>query len=716
MKIHYFYTLFFAFLVLGAGCSPLKNSQYQEYLSLRYEVPECNQHYTYSSITSITGTAKFFKRGVNLITAPEMENSVSVIKLKNMTQGDPLVDPLPIKFAEVAVYDNENKVIQCGKTDALGNIKALDATSNLEIPAKVANFTVRVYSRMNHALGISGTKVNLAVKQDIYKNEVYYIAATASSNGIDDTSVNLLAYARQTDSMTVEGGAFNLLNDIFLTYQYIEANTGLVDTTCLNDKFDIYWKLGFNPVQYDSPDSPPENLDSNSYYDVTKKRLFITGGKLGNFSFERADHFNDYVAIHEVGHHIENVCGSLLSPGGPHRLITRIDPRLAWSEAWSNYLAGHIMYNNIDSINPEFSTKMAAAGITNTKWTYFFAAEGFSDSVQNIGSGAGFMFDLKKAGNNPDAWQVGPYSGQPFDKTDGTQYPGEGHFREGSITRGMFKMSNVCGAGCILSSPISFSTFWSAMSYQPLPVTPVVTSLVGMGHHEAYIFKSSATFFELVKKIITNNDATPAAWTPYRAFIEPITSDALDLHTDGRYIISGANTWIRYGTPLITRTGGACTIGTMKILPRSDDPVLTGTNSDQRYSNHFFTIDFLTLTGLDEIHVTFTKNAGTDVEFDLILFSEDYLYYGDYSCPTGAAENGSCSVSYQASRNTDAFMVKSDRRSGNIATKVIRTLSTLDPQKRYLLNIRAYTANKSIAATTDYTYQIRDQNGNNICP
>lgn len=717
VKVHYFYTLFFAFLILGAGCSPLKNSQYQEYLSLRYEVPECNETYTYTSTTAITGTAKFFKRGVNLITAPEMESGVSVIKLKNMTQGDPLVEPLPIKFAEVAVYDSENNVIQCGKTDASGNLKALDTVSNLEIPAKVASYTVRVYSRINHALG-GGTKVYAAIKQDIYTNEVYFISALANSNGIDDTSVNLNAFARQTDSLAVEGGAFNLLNDVFLTYQYIQANTPTVDTTCLNDKFDVFWKIGFNPAQYYSPDVEPASLESNSYYDNTKKQLFITGGKLGNFSFERADHFNDYVAIHEVGHHVENVCGSLLSPGGSHQLITRIDPRLAWSEAWSNYLAGHIMYNSIDSINPEFKTKMASAGITNTNWTYFYASEGFSDSVQNIGSGAGFMFDLKKPGNNPDTWQVGLYSGQPFDKTDGTQYPGEGHFREASISRGLFKMSNACGTGCITTPPLSFSTIWSAMSYNPLPVVPSDPSLVGLGNTNAYIFKSSATYMELVKKIVTNDGATPANWTPYRNFIEPLTSDALDLHSDGRYDIGGFNTWIPYGTPLVSRTVGACSIGTLKILPRSDDPVLTGTNSDQRYSNHFYTLDLLTLSGLEEIHVTFSKNAGTDVEFDIILYSEDYLYYGDYICPTTGLYGGACSVSYQASRNTDAFMMKSDRRSGAIPTKVIRALSTLDPQKRYLLNIRAYTANKSIANTTDYSYTIRADaaNGDYLCP
>ncbi|MEQ1723976.1 MAG: hypothetical protein ABL930_12435, partial [Pseudobdellovibrio sp.] len=129
MKIHFFYTILFSAFILGAGCSPLKNSQYQEYLSLKYEVPECDQTYTYTSTTAITGTAKFFKRGVNLVTTQVNEGTpaLPVTKLKNMTQGDPLVTPLPIKFAEIVVYDANNKIIQCGKTDADGNLKGLDA-------------------------------------------------------------------------------------------------------------------------------------------------------------------------------------------------------------------------------------------------------------------------------------------------------------------------------------------------------------------------------------------------------------------------------------------------------------------------------------------------------------------------------------------------------------------------------------------------------------
>lgn len=643
----------------------------------------------------------FFKRGVNLVTQLETENSVQVVKLKNMTQGDPLVAPLPIKYAEVAVYDSYNHVVQCGKTDAAGNLKALDATSNLLIPNTAGNYTVRVFSRMNFALS-SRVTANAAVKQDKYTNELHYISTVATSNGVDDTNVNLLAYARQTDSLGVEGGAFNILNSIYTSYEYINSNTGTADISCLNDKLNVYWKLGFNPAQYVYPEKSPSLLPTTTFYDQTVNSLFIAGGKLGNFSFEPAAHFDDYVIIHELGHHIENVCGSLVNPGGQHYIITRTDPRLAWAEGWANYFAAQVMYSKIDILNSEFKNKMVAAAVapqaTDSKanWTYLFASEGFSDSVQNIGSGSGFMFDLKRAGNNPDTWQIGSYIGQSFDKVDPTNYPGEGHFREGAITRGLFKLTNICGGACITATPVAFEYLWKSMD-----------KISGIGQ-SVYSFKSSADFMEKLKTLIS--------WDAGKiSFNQAQTSEALHLYSDGAYTSAGINKWVPYGTYLTTTTSGACSAGEFHIQPRSDDPVLTGTNSDQRYSNHFYTIDLNILTGLDQIQVTFTKSAGTDTEFDILLFEEGYEFNGDYTCPSYNSDETTCAVNYQTSRGTNATVVKSDRRSG-ISTKVIRDLQLLNSAKRYLLNIRAYTANKSISSSTEYKYEIKDQNGANICP
>ena len=713
MKTSVLKLISFSLLLLAtASCSPISSTKYDEYLSQKYEVDECSTNFSYSSFTYLTGTATFQKRGVNV--------AVESGKLKNLFLGNPLQNDLPIRYAEVAVYDWTNTIVQCGRTDSDGQLRAMDGTGLMEIPARAGIFTVRVFSRINKIMSLPLTSkadfaANFAVKKDKYTNELYYISAQFSSNGVDDSAVNMKAYARQSDSIDIEGGAFNILNTIYTAYDFIRQNTGEINTTCMNQKLNVYWKAGFNPLQYYYPDSDPRTLDANSYYlesDDNGPSLFISGGKLGNINNERTDHFGDFVIAHELAHHIEYACGSLLTPGGTHALVARQDARLMWAEAWSNFFAAKVLNLNIDSLDPEFRSKMSDAGLSDTSWNYFFGSKGFSDSVQNIGNGSGFMFDLRKDGRNPDTWQTGSLVGIPFDQVDPVRYPGEGHFREGAITRGLYKLSTICGVSsfCIDAvgggTPITFDLFWKAMD-----------KLTGIGQYQLYPFKSSALYLEKLKDF--QEAVSPTSWSSvYKPLVVSSTFEALHLVSDDSFrTVSGStyNRWFTYGDYLTDSGGtGECPNGKLIIQPRNDDEFLTGKNSDQRYSNHFYTIDLLELQNLDEIKVEFTKLTGSTVEFDLLLYKENYFFNGDYSCTT-YDDNGECSA-YTATRAVSEDVVKSDRRSGTISLKQLRQLSALDPDPRYLLNIRAYTANKTISPTTEYEYIIRNQNEVRLCP
>lgn len=684
-------------ILLLTACSPIRNSQYSQANSLVAEVDECLTNTPYADSIIISGTASFYKRGINLV--------VDTGQLKNMNLGNPLATPLPIRFAEIAVYNSSNKLVQCGLTDTNGNLKALDGTSDLKIPKAAAQYLIRVMARTNVNLTPPASSpakpsfnLHVAIKQDIYTNEIHFISRAVYSNGVDNlNNIDLIAYARQSDSIGIEGGAFNILNSITTAYDYIRNNTGSVDTTCLNEKLNVFWKAGFNPFQYTTPGEDPSYISNGSYYNKDEEHLYITGGRLGDVSIDVTNHFDDFVIIHELAHHIENKCGQLLSPGGNHYILSRIDPRLAWAEGWANYFAAQVMYdsNSIANINPEIGPKLVSAGLS-TNWTYFFGSKGLTDSVQNIDNGTGFMFDLKKSGNNPDAWQFGLYQGSLFDKVEPSRYPGEGHFREGAITRGLFKLTNNCGGSClpVTTTPIAFEKVWKSMD-----------KITGVGQSD-YIFKSSHNVLEKIKSFV--GAGTWAA--DYKTFNQATTSEALNLFSDLSFTSAGINRWIPYGSKIQTQAGGGCAIGQLYIEPRSDDPVLTATNSDQRYSNHFYTIDFSVLTGLDEINVTFAKQnmSGTTTEFDILLFQENYFFNSDYVCTTPE------SCTNQRTNSND--VLRSDRRSGFVPTKTIRNLQALDPTKRYLLNIRAYTANKTLADVTSYSYVMTNQAGLTLCP
>lgn len=696
------------FTAFTQSCGPRLSSEAQEFLSTSEEVPECTTEYTYASSINLSAQATFFKRG----TQPVVVDN----KIKNLILSDPLVDALPIPYAEVAVYTSNKKLVQCGMTDFDGNLIALSGGA-LQIPDTPQSYFIRVYARANVVMPNKGFLANASVKEDPYTNKVYYIENTFSSDGVNTTPIDLTAYARQTDDVAIKGGAFNIYNNFIQAYTYLDENLSVPagELTCLSTKFSMYWKAGFNPFQYEYPASDPNTLVNSSYYKYESDSLFISGGQVGDVSLANTDHFDDFASIHEMGHFIEDQCGRFDTPGGGHSIIVRMDARLAWHEAWANYFASVVTNVRQTYLNPEISTYLASSPTGDRSWSFLFNSFGFSDSVQNVGNGTGFMMDLKKPGTSPGEWQIAPYFGSPFDQVNPTLYPGEGHFREGAITRALFKMSTApaslctsCGTAIFPATPVSFDVMWQAFDAQG-----------GMGDSTNY-FSNSNQFLEKVKTLVT-----AGVWNT--SVSGTAESEALHLYSDHsvvgkKFVTTVAATnylnWIPLGHKLIVN--GGCTNPTL-MQARSDDPALTGINSDQRYSNHFYLLDPATLSGLNSISVTFTKDAGTNTDHDLIIFEEAYRFNGDYACSVAETAEGTCpSNSYVASRSTNDFVVASNRAAastlGTSYAKSISNLSTkLDPTKKYLLNIRAYTANKSLSNVTSYIYSISSNLGT-LCP
>ncbi len=716
----------FLICVVYTSCGPRLSSNAEEYLSLSSEYPECLSHFNYSPSTAINGTAHFYKRATLL--------TVDAGVLKNMLLGDPLTAPLPIPYAEVAVYDEGKNLVQCGRTDINGNIVALSGVGSLTLPKKAQNYTLRIYARSKFTLPLLSTvapiqtvSAHVSVKEDIYTNKVYFIQTQFYSNGTSTSPIELLAYARQTDSLAVEGGAFNIYNNLVQSYLYIDekmsgvGGTG-INLSCLTNKASVYWKAGFNPYQYIYPEENPNTLSSNSsFYNPDDGNIYITGGQVGDVSLANTDHFDDFAIVHELSHWIENQCGHETF-GGFHSLTVRIDPRLAWHEGFANYFAAAVLKNRMNSIDPTMNLRLAEIGEASG-WTFLFNSYGFADSVQNTGNGSGFMMDLKKPGTSPGDWQVGTYLGSPFDKVNPTLYPGEGHFREGAITRSLFKTTQWCTT-CV-------ATGASSGTELPLPyVWASFNNASGIGQYQ-YPFISSNSFFENIKFYTTQG---PDLWTAnYKSFV---TAEALQLFSDnlaasGTYITNVSGTphinWVPYGRELSLSTTNNCGLATV-LLGRTDDPTLTGTNSDQRYSNHFYTVRPYQLSGLNSLSVTFEKIAGTTIDHDILIFRKGYSFNDDYSCLGGSTSTGYCaSGTYSAIRTTSADVVASDRSvAANQSTTYTKTisdlLSTLDSSQEYLLNIRAYTAGRSLSSATNYRYKIKSNltNGANtlgvLCP
>lgn len=621
------------------------------------EISDCTTSTAYAPSVTITGTAQFFKRKIRVPVDPNTQS---------LTLGAPITSALPIKFAEVRVLNSSGSVIQCGKTDASGLLKAVDGTSALEIPNTAGNYTVEVLSRANHTFDLGGGKPTYkayaSVKKEICNNTLHSISKVVASDGVTPialVSSDLTAFARESEtSGQVQGGAFNILNNIISTYEYIGANTGTDNLSCLSPKFHAYWQAGFNPAQYIYPSEDPSTLDHISFYLRGYSELYINGGKLGNVSTVDTDHFDDSVIIHEVGHRIEDACGKMDSPGGSHNGLFRIDPRLAWSEGWGNYLAAHVIRNKINDINPQVNTDLAA----HDGWLYYLDTRGYSDSG---GSASELIrFNLKKPGNSPEpasgvdsVCDAGEYC---FDKVNPATNPGEGHFREVSIARSLFKMTNDCTAStCVgaINAPTYFSKLWQAF--------------VDM-KSTTYPFRSSVRLYDRM---------TAAFGGTMPVDIDNIldSDEAQQRHGNASYT-SGNLTWPSYGIKLIPSVG-ACTI---EIQPRNETNIVTNELSDQRFSNHFYYIDKATsLAGITTVTLSTPINlAGTTgLNFGLKIYAESYIYQ------TGTSQYSSTFDSSAVTAGVPA-----------------------------LLNVRAFTAGVTVLPTTRYTYTLTTNIGGYLCP
>ncbi len=633
------------------------------------EISECSATINPgASPVVVAGTAQFYKR-----TTTKYGGQYII--------GAPIPTPLPIKFAEVRVLNSTGTIVQCGTTNSVGALKAVNGTSDLQIPSTGGPFSVEVLSRSNHSMDVSSVvpakpafKLYASVKKDTCSNVLHSVSAAIASNG----STSVTAYARESEtSSAVQGGAFNIYNNLVSTYEYLALNTGTVNISCLSPKLQVFWLAGFNPGQYIYPDGDFADSDSVpniSFYLRGYDELYINGGRLGNVTSEDTDHFDDAVIIHEISHRIEDVCGKMDSPGGTHNGLFRIDPRLAWSEGWGNYMGAHIIRNKLASINPDpaLASELGAPG-----WVFYLDTSGYRDGVTNSASEL-ILLNLTRAGNNPESF-TNPSGTYYFDKVDSTVNPGEGHFREVSIARSLFKITNTCvGTNLCTNRSDYYDEVWKSMD-----------KVTGMGQ-AAYPFRTSVRFFDRLKFNFSNS-------MPASIDATLNTDEAQQMNAHPNYTIVGNLTWPGYGVKL-ARSLTACPL---ELLPKNEDQTVTNIFSDQRYSNHFFTIDKATTLNpfnVTSITLTATRQAGPIIDIDLILYQEGFQFVTD---------------SAGSKNTTSSQFVRADRSSG--WTKTISSLDLL-PTSPFMLNVRAFTTGATIPTSTSYTYTLTTNSGEYLCP
>ena len=530
-------------------------------LTQNSELDYCGTSITHSGGVTVTGTANYQYR-------PTVYTNV--YPTPNGLYGNPVSAGIP--FAEIAVYDSAGTLVQCSTTSASGAI-------SLTVPSGAGSYTLYVRSRSDSA------KLKVSVLEDYYANQPYSISTSFNVLVSDTTKAvgTITASARQSTSAKIEGGAFNILAQVYKVNEYFRAK--LSDPSFVAPKVRAYWKAGFNPYDY-FYDGGSSGI---SFYAVGTGNLFILGGIAGDVKDADTDHFDNSVVIHEYGHFLEDVYSVSDSPGGSHGPKGYVDPRLGWSEAWANFLQGAVLNDGTPT------------------WKHYIDTYGFGgDSVEtnNVNdSGINIFVDLSMSGD-----QGRCYSTASVDSCGAATVAGEGTFKEMSISRFLFKTVRAVADG---GAEIPFAALWEAFTAEDSSGTPV-----GLKSSQLS-FRNIALFNQYLRAIIVADHGTLlAGWDSIRDN-EKQSSDRRD-----------------YAEVLSLTSDNGC-------AQKSMAPVADQSNPNQRSnplrSNDFFEFDHD--GNPKQIRLVYTggiDNGSTYLDLDVFLYKDGYSYI-----ETATANDGS---------------------------------------------------------------------------
>jgi hypothetical protein len=307
--------------------------------------------------------------------------------------GSISASPRPIRFAEVRVTDSSGALIQCAETDQSGAFL-------FSLPNGNSNYTVSVTSRA------ANSKNSAFVMNNPTANSYYAVSTGINTSQSDPTlsQLHLVAPA----SGTFEGGAFNILDQILNTQEFLRNSTRDCDQSGSSNFFhncipftvapsvNVYWSPGLNPGKYVGESS------AISFYINGKKELYILGGINGDTEVSDMDHFDNSVIIHEYSHFIEDQFSYPSSPGGSHTGNGIIDPRLAWGEGWADFLQAAVTgspiyrdtYGHVGCVSP---TPGSLCTGVNFNESLEFPTSDLPSSIGGIGEGNFREFSVARA-------------------------------------------------------------------------------------------------------------------------------------------------------------------------------------------------------------------------------------------------------------------------------------------------------------------------------
>ncbi|MEM8771275.1 MAG: hypothetical protein AAGD92_06475 [Pseudomonadota bacterium] len=230
---------------------------------------------------------------------------------------------LPSRGVVVQALDASNQVIASDVTDENGAYE-------VSVPS---NTNVRIQARAELLESTAGTW-DIDVVDNTNSNAIYVLQGSLTSSGAANSTRNLFApsgWGGTSYTAPRTAAPFAILDAIYdavIAINTVEPGTVFPD-------LQIFW----SPLNRAADGNVADGEIGTSSF------TFIGGIPtiliLGDENSD-TDEYDRSVVIHEFGHYTENALGRSDSIGGSHSLDDLLDPRVAWSEGYSNAFASII--------------------------------------------------------------------------------------------------------------------------------------------------------------------------------------------------------------------------------------------------------------------------------------------------------------------------------------------------------------------------------------
>lgn len=228
----------------------------------------------------------------------------------------------PARGVTVQLLDSSNRVRHTTQTDVEGNYSfSIDRQQSLR---------VRVVAELR---GDNSAAWDIQVRDNTSGNAQYVLEGALASVGDGDGQTRNLhaasGWSGERYDAPRSAGPFAILDSLYDAVQTVVD----VHPDVVLPPLTVYWSEKNIAISGNTADG----YIGTSFYTSSGPSIYLLGAADND-----SDEYDRGVVQHEFGHYIEHQLGRTESIGGSHSQSSRLDPRVAFGEAWGNAFAGMV--------------------------------------------------------------------------------------------------------------------------------------------------------------------------------------------------------------------------------------------------------------------------------------------------------------------------------------------------------------------------------------